>query len=150
MPASERDKERALFAHRAGWGDAGERRLAGDASFRRYYRLIRPRQSAIIMDMPPGEDVSPFVRVDRHLTGLGLSAPQIYAEDADASFLLIEDFGDDTFTRMLAAGGDEAELYARATDVLVALHQTDPHALLPALPVYSGEALIETTMLLPE
>ena len=146
----DRDRARAAFARRAGWGDAGERRLAGDASFRRYYRLSRPRRSAIVMDMPPGEDVTPFVRIDRHLRGLGLSAPEIYAEDTGAGFLLIEDFGDDTFTRVLAAGGDEAELYGRATDVLVALHRADARALLPGLPVYAGEALIEATMLLPE
>jgi aminoglycoside/choline kinase family phosphotransferase len=145
-----RAQARALFAQRAGWGDAGERRLAGDASFRRYYRLSRPRQSAIVMDMPPGEDVTPFVRLDRHLIGLGLSAPEIYAEDVDQGFLLIEDFGDDTFTRVLAAGGDEAELYGRATGVLVALHHAGGRALLPNLPSYAGEALIEATMLLPE
>ncbi|MGD9882957.1 MAG: aminoglycoside phosphotransferase family protein [Reyranella sp.] len=154
MPACERDaardRARAAFAQRAGWGDAGERRLAGDASFRRYYRLSRPRQSAIVMDMPAGEDVTPFVRIDRHLLGLGLSAPEIYAEDAGAGFLLIEDFGDDTFTRVLAAGGDEGELYGRATDVLVALHRAGARALLPGLPTYAGEALIEATMLLPE
>ena len=42
------------------------------------------------------------------------------AEDEANGFLLLEDLGDDTFARVLAAGGDEAELYARATDVLVA------------------------------
>ena len=54
----------------AGWGDAGERLLAGDASFRKYFRLTRPRESAVVMDAPaPQEDVRPFVRIGRHLIG---------------------------------------------------------------------------------
>lgn len=151
MPKSERDVLRAAFVHGAGWGNAGERLLAGDASFRKYYRLTRSRDSAVVMDAPPPqEDVRPFVRIARHLIGLGLSAPQILAEDAEHGFLLIEDFGDDTFARVLAAGGDEAELYARATDVLVEIYRAGEKSLLPGLGAYAGDALIEAAMLLPE
>ena len=108
MATSERDRLRADFVRRAGWGDAGERLLAGDASFRKYFRLNRPRGSAVVMDAPPPqEDVRPFVRIGRHLIGLGLSAPAIHAEDEANGFLLLEDLGDDTFARVLAAGGDE-------------------------------------------
>ena len=151
MAISERDRRRADFIRGAGWGDAGERLLAGDASFRKYYRLSRPRASAVVMDAPPPqEDVRPFVRIGRHLIGLGLSAPAIHAIDEENGFLLLEDLGDDTFARVLAAGGDEAELYARATDVLIVLHRAARHALLPGLGAYAGEALIDAAMLLPE
>jgi aminoglycoside/choline kinase family phosphotransferase len=148
---SDRAKLRADFVRRAGWGDAGERLLAGDASFRKYFRLTRPGGSAVVMDAPaPQEDVRPFVRIGKHLLSLGLSAPEIWAEDTANGFLLLEDLGDDTFARVLAKGGDEGELYARATDVLVALHQAPDHAVLPGLGSYTGEALIEAAMLLPE
>ena len=151
MATSERDRSRADFVARAGWGDAGERLLAGDASFRKYFRLSRPRESAVVMDAPPPqEDVRPFVRMGRHLIALGLSAPQILAEDPEHGFLLLEDLGDDTFARVLAAGGDEEMLYTRATDVLVQLYRTGDRALLPGLGAYAGDALIEAAMLLPE
>jgi len=151
LAISERDRLRADFIRRAGWSDAGERLLAGDASFRKYFRLSRPRASAVVMDAPPPqEDVRPFVRIGRHLIGLGLSAPAIHAIDETNGFLLLEDLGDDTFARVLAAGGDEAELYARATDVLVVLHHAGPRALLPGLGAYAGEALIDAAMLLPD
>lgn len=151
LAISERDRLRADFVRRAGWGDAGERLLAGDASFRKYFRLTRPRASAVVMDAPPPqEDVRPFVRIGRHLVELGLSAPAIHAVDEANGFLLLEDLGDDTFARVLAAGGDEAELYRRATDVLVVLHRAGPRALLPGLDAYTGEALVEAAMLLPE
>lgn len=151
LAISERDRLRADFVRRAGWGDAGERLLAGDASFRKYFRLTRPRASAVVMDAPaPQEDVRPFVRIGRHLIGLGLSAPAIHAIDEDNGFLLLEDLGDDTFARVLAAGGEETELYQRATDVLVVLHRAGAKAVLPGLGAYAGEALIDAAMLLPE
>ena len=151
MASFERDRLRADFIRHAGWADAGERLLAGDASFRKYFRLSRPRASAVVMDAPPPqEDVRPFVRIGRHLIDLGLSAPTIDAIDEANGFLLLEDLGDDTFARVLAAGGDEGELYRRATDVLVVLHHAGPAALLPGLGAYAGEALIDAAMLLPE
>jgi aminoglycoside/choline kinase family phosphotransferase len=148
---SDRASLRAAFAAAAGWGDARERLLAGDASFRRYFRLTRAGGTAVVMDAPPPqEDVRPFVRIGRHLRALGLSAPEILAEDAANGFLLLEDLGDDTYARVLAAGADEAALYARATDVLAALHAAPRLGLLAGLGTYAGEALIEAAILLPQ
>ena len=79
------------------------------------------------MDAPPEhEDVRPFVAIARHLPGLGLSAPRVLAEDAEAGLLLLEDLGDDTFTRLLDDGADETALYALAVDVLIHLHRLAP------------------------
>lgn len=151
MASSERDRLRAEFIRRAGWADARERLLAGDASFRKYFRLARDGGTAVVMDAPPPqEDVRPFVRIGRHLSGLGFSAPAIHAVDDANGFLLLEDLGDDTFARVLQAGGDEGCLYGRATDVLVALHDAGERALLAGLGAYAGEALIDAAMLLPE
>ncbi|WP_102106641.1 aminoglycoside phosphotransferase family protein [Oceaniglobus roseus] len=115
-----------LAAHgRGGW----ERRLlAGDASNRRYDRLRDPvtGHTEILMDAPPerGEDVRPFVRIARHLNAIGLAAPEIMAEDAARGFLLIEDFGDAVFARLVETDPDrEAGLYRAAAEVLLALHR---------------------------
>jgi tRNA threonylcarbamoyl adenosine modification protein YjeE len=129
--AFERADAARRFIENAGWGDADQTVLAGDASNRRYDRLERtaPPGRAVLMDAPPdrGEDVSPFVAIARHLSGLGLSAPQILAADEEAGFLLIEDLGDDLFARVLQAGqADEATLYTAAADVLTALHAAPP------------------------
>jgi len=148
---SDRAKRRADFIARSGWGDAREGLLAGDASFRKYFRLTRSNGTAVVMDSPAAhEPVEPFVRIGKHLRALGLSAPEIFAEDLASGFLLLEDLGDDTFARILDRGGDEGALYERATDVLVAVHGAPAHGLLPGLGGYTGEALIEAAMLLPE
>jgi len=124
--------------------------LPGDASFRRYARLRDGGPPALLMDAPPPmEDVRPYLAVARHLIGLGLSAPRMAAADASAGLLLIEDFGDDTYTRLLAAGADEAELYALAVDTLVAL-QRRPDAAAIVLPPYDDDRLLAEAALLAD
>ncbi len=138
----------AAFLDAAGWGDVPRASLAGDASFRRYDRLRDSRRSAVLMDAPPPqEDVRPFVRLTHHLRGLGYSAPTLLAVDETNGLLLLEDLGDDTYTRLLAQGHDEAALYRLAVDLLAALH-THPDALPEALPAYSDEKLLAEAHLL--
>lgn len=113
------------------WAEAAIAPLAGDASNRRYLRLTHPitGQSAVLMDAPPerGEDVHPFLRIARYLTGLGFSAPQILAQDAARGFLILEDLGDALFARVIPVAPQmEEELYAAATDVLSDLHKSTP------------------------
>jgi N-acetylmuramate 1-kinase len=145
----------AAFLDRAGWGAAERRKLAGDASFRRYDRLkMGDGRRAVLMDAPPPqEDVRPFLAVARLLHGLGLSAPRILAEDVEAGFLLLEDFGDGTYTRLLRDGAAaEGDLYALAVDTLIALHRGfEPSSAPPgaaSLPHYDEARLLTESLLL--
>src|SRR4051812_156513 len=122
--APERESAMSAFLGRAGWGEVKPRLLAGDASFRKYYRVERGSERVVLMDAPPPmENVRPFLTIARHLTRLGLSAPRIHAEDVEQGLLLLEDLGDGTYARKLAEGADEAGLYALAVDLLVELHR---------------------------
>ena len=124
MTESERTNSRLDFLARCGMAAAPIAPLQADASFRRYFRIGEAGRTVMLMDAPPpGEDVRPFVAVAERLTSLGLSAPKILEQDPERGFLLIEDFGDRSFTNALKAGADEKELYLAATDVLVALHR---------------------------
>ena len=148
MPDRSRIVAAFLAAH--GWGQAGRRPLAEDASFRRYERLTLGSERAVLMDADPDEeDVRPFVRMARHLKGLGLSAPEIIARDEAAGLVLEEDLGDDTYTRVLAAGGDEGALYATAVDVLIDLHRR-ADAVPAGLPGYGNGRLLDEAFLLPQ
>lgn len=122
-------RDAAGFLARAGWGDAARAPLAGDASNRRYERLRRNSESAVLMDADParGEDVHPFLAIARHLSALGFSAPRVLAEDVAGGFLLLEDLGDDLYARLVARQPQaEAELYGAAVEVLAALHAHAP------------------------
>jgi aminoglycoside/choline kinase family phosphotransferase len=146
---SDREALIAGFLARAGWRDAARGVLADDASFRRYDRLDRGDGRAVLMDAPPPmEDVRPFIHIDRILRRMGLSAPEILAEDVAAGLLLLEDLGDNTYARVLAEGGDEAALYELAVDLLVELHRQFAAGDDDPLPPYDDEAfLTEATLL---
>ena len=137
------------FLGTSGWDGVPAVPLAGDASFRRYYRLGRDESSAVLMDAPPPqEDIGAFVAVAGLLRGLGFSAPEVLAEDRGHGFLLLEDFGDDTYTRLLARGADELALYRLAVDTLVALQRAVERHGTPDLPPYDLERLLgEATLL---
>ncbi|MGE0650146.1 MAG: aminoglycoside phosphotransferase family protein [Alphaproteobacteria bacterium] len=145
-----RDDTIRAFLARSGFGKARLDWLAADASFRHYGRLTGGPVPALLMDAPPGrEDVRPWLAVARHLATLGFSAPAVLAEDADAGLLAIEDFGDDTFTRLLAGGADEGGLYDLAIDVLIRLHSL-PDAAAPWLKPYGAERLLAEAVLLTD
>ena len=83
------------FLSRVGWDGAEILPLAGDASFRRYFRVMAPGRQAVLMDAPPPhEDPRPFIRIAEHLTRLGFSAPTILGSDLEHGLVLLEDFGD--------------------------------------------------------
>ncbi len=114
----------AAFLDSHGWGGATILPVAGDASFRRYFRAVSGARRAILMDAPPPhEDPRPFIAVARWLVERGFAAPAILAADLDQGLVLIEDFGDDRLREAIdAAPEDELALYAPAVDLLVALH----------------------------
>jgi len=120
------------FLASCGWQGAEIRPLAGDASFRRYFRVIRGKQSAVLMDAPPPhEDPRPFVAVADWLVSVGLSAPQVIGRDLERGLLLLTDFGNARMREWLDHSPEaERELYELATDVLVHLHN---HQAMPGL-----------------
>ena len=122
MTASDRltDLQSFLAEHRWNLGDRAT--LAADASFRRYDRLRRGAETAVLMDAPPDkEKPAAFLEIARLLQALELSAPRILAADEAKGFALLEDFGDNTFTVALAEGAQEAPLYLDAITALTAL-----------------------------
>ncbi len=138
----DRDALRTAFLRQAGWAAADLAWRPGDASFRRYARLTLDGATAMLMDAPPPrEDIRPFLSVGALFAAAGLSTPTAIAADVDAGFLLLEDFGDRTFTRLLDAGANPAPLYDLATDALIQLRQAMPDRP-PGLPAYTAETRV--------
>ena len=135
------------FLHKAGFIDAGRKRMAGDASTRSYARLIQDERTFILMNAPKrpdggklyatavhlAEDVRPFFAIDKGLRERGLSAPEIHHSDLETGFLITEDFG----SAPVVEGDPPApivERYEAATDMLAALHREPLPELLPLQP----------------
>ena len=132
----------SAFLASCGWEGAQILPLAGDASFRRYFRVVHGDRTAVLMDAPPKhEDVRPFVAVAEWLAEAGLTAPEILARDMEQGLLLLGDFGDWRLREILDDDPSrESELYELATDVLIHLHQHDP---MPGLPPHGLDQWLE-------
>jgi aminoglycoside/choline kinase family phosphotransferase len=118
--------------------------LSGDASHRRYERIIKNNKKFMLMVAPiDKEDIRPFIKIDGILREAGFNAPEIIASDAENGLLLLEDFGDELFSRILAENlAEEEELYREAIELLAKLPQKAD------LPRYSNEKLLEEAALL--
>ncbi|MDX6804612.1 tRNA (adenosine(37)-N6)-threonylcarbamoyltransferase complex ATPase subunit type 1 TsaE [Terrihabitans rhizophilus] len=172
MKRIERGLQVAAFLDEAGWGTAQRLYLQGDASSRRYERLVTGTSSAILMDAPArpdgpairdgkpysrlahlAEDVVPFIAVAGALREAGFSAPQVLSADAPAGLLLTEDFGGET---VLVGGAHTAERLTVAADVLVELHGRERSSQIPygdgsyTIPDYDLDALLIETELLAD
>lgn len=141
----------AAFLDRSGLAGAHRAPLAGDASSRRYERVTTADGGTLILvDTPsPAEDLLPFIAIGDALARIGLSVPAIHAADGEKGLALQDDFGNETFSRLLAEGADPDPLYALATDALIALHRDWPagEAERLGLPVYDAALFVEQVML---
>jgi N-acetylmuramate 1-kinase len=107
------------FLTQAGWGDAQILPLAGDASFRRYFRAVKGSDVAILMDAPPPEDPTPFIAVSEYLTKHHFSAPKVLAADLETGLVLIEDFGEIRMRETIDAAPEMERLLYRDTVALL-------------------------------
>lgn len=132
----------AEFLDKSGWAGCAIDPIPGDASFRRYFRLKGAQGGAMLMHAPPPhEDPKPFLDVARWLSVKGARAPQIYADDSAAGWVLTEDFGNDRMRDWLDLNpqGEEGA-YAAAIDALVPLHRIEAGPFAPYdLPTYMRE-----------
>lgn len=142
----------ADFTARTGWADAEVQPLPGDASFRRYFRLMRGPESAMLMHAPPPhEDPAPFLHVAGWLKDNAMCAPAIIAAEPDAGWVLTEDFGNDRMRDWLDLHpADERTAYEAAVEALVALHRLAPGPFAPYdMAVYAREAALFTEWYCP-
>ncbi|CAM5532018.1 tRNA threonylcarbamoyl adenosine modification protein YjeE [Aquamicrobium terrae] len=127
------------FLETAGWGHARRRHLTGDASARAYETVsLDGAADRIAMNAPPlvlgppvrdgkayaeiahtARSVAAFVAVDRAMKAGGVSVPEIYAQDLDQGFLLMEHLGKEGF---LIDGKPVAERYVAAAELLAMMH----------------------------
>ena len=119
-----------------------------DASFRKYYRLSG--NNTLVMDAPyeSGESVKSFHLIDKILLEMGISVPVIYSIDENNGFILLEDLGDQIFSRILN-DENEYKLYKNAIDVLahIYLESNEKKFNKKEIPFYSIDKLLEESNL---
>ncbi len=119
--------------------------LAGDASFRRYFRLHCGGLTRIVMDAPPPKEaIGPFVSIAVALAQVGVHTPVIHAVDHTHGFILLEDLGDRVFLNELSTKTADT-LYKNAMDTLSKIQECSATA--AKLPVFDKQFILsELTM----
>lgn len=114
--------------------------LAGDAGFRRYYRLST-NPSLIAVNSPPLKEKNPaYVRLSLFLQNHGIKTPKIYAVDFEQGFMLLEDFGERLFQFQLISERSP-DLYNSAESVLLEIQNCKADK--DILPAYDKSKLDE-------
>ena len=154
-----RNHEIKRFVKSAGWGDAQLDSFPGDASSRRYFRLTRGKDVAVLMDTPRGAETpaepegasaadrealgynalarlagpepAAFACISNELVIRGFSEPKILAADLELGLMLLEDFGQGVYANVIAADPHmEAPLYEAAVACLAEIYRSSFPALM--------------------
>ncbi|MCE9683807.1 aminoglycoside phosphotransferase family protein [Halomonas alkalisoli] len=124
---------------------------AGDASFRRYFRLRLPDGTTrMLMDAPtPQEDSRPFAIIARRWRAAGLPVPSLHALDLNEGFIELDDLGDEPLQVRFQGDAEPATLawHDRALDLIHELqNRAGPHD----LPPYDAALLERELALFPD
>ena len=143
-----RKNELINFINQCGYRDDELHEIKNDASFRKYYRLLN--RDLIIMDADPkkGESVINFKKINKILKTLGFSVPEIISVDEENGFMLIEDFGNKVFTKILNVE-NEKDLLKRAVKVLSEINKkvSENKSIIKNIEKYSIEVLLQESNL---
>ncbi|MEM9316327.1 MAG: phosphotransferase [Pseudomonadota bacterium] len=122
--------------------------VAGDASFRRYYRVAKPGGGTLILcDAPPAQEKSrEFAAVARALADAGVRVPEVLEANFEDGFLVLEDLGDQLLLPELSPENVDT-YYARALEIQQRIATIATGSL--ALPAYDAARLIEEMDLFP-
>jgi aminoglycoside/choline kinase family phosphotransferase len=100
--------------------------LAGDASNRRYYRIVMDSQSWVLMRWDPFDPNNyPFISVQKHFAKNGVRVPEILEMSPAEGLVLLEDLGDLTLERKFWENQHQEgamEFYQMAVDEIVKIH----------------------------
>jgi len=100
--------------------------LAGDASNRRYYRVVIETQSWVLMRWEPFDPENyPFLSVLNHFAKNGVNVPKVVSMSPKEGLVLLEDLGDLTLERKFWESQSQEgsiDFYEMAIDEIVKIH----------------------------
>lgn len=115
--------------------------LAGDASFRRYFRLMINTQSYVVMDAPPEkEGLTSFIQIAHTLREHGVHTPKIIEANTHDGFLILEDLGDQLLGSGLNSTNQDARYHA-ALNTLIQIQQCPTRK--PLLPKFDPAHMVQ-------
>ena len=77
--------------------------IAGDASFRKFYRIISNKKSQILVlaKKEKYKNLIAYTTINKFLKTNKIFAPKLYKHNFSKGIITIQDFGDNTFSEIL-------------------------------------------------
>lgn len=105
--------------------------LAGDASSRKYYRVVVESDSFVLMEWEPfNKKDYPFLSVQSHFKLAGVHVPEVMTLSESLGLVLLEDLGDLTLERKYWESQsplNSLDFYKMAVDELILIHHKASH-----------------------
>ena len=102
--------------------------IAGDASFRTFYRLIlnKSRKIIVVAKEEKYKNLVAYSAVNKFLRSNKILAPKLYMHDYSKGIIVIEDFGDSSFYNVLLKRKNKLVIYKKLIDLLLKIQKIKP------------------------
>ena len=102
--------------------------IAEDASFRTFYRLILNKKNKIIVlaKKEKYKNLIAYAAINKFLRANKILAPKLYAHNYSRSIIVIEDFGNLSFHKMLLKKKNKLVIYEKLVDLLIKIQKIKP------------------------
>jgi len=102
--------------------------IAGDASFRKFYRLFLNKKSRILVhaEKEKFKNIAAYAAINRFLRNNRIFTPKIFLQDNSRGIMIIEDFGNMTFDKVLLKNKNKITIYKKLVDLLIKIQKIRP------------------------
>ena len=102
--------------------------IAGDASFRKFYRLTLNKNSKIIVlaEKEKYKNLIVYSAINRFLRENKIFAPKVFMHDYTKGIMIMEDFGNLTFHKILLGKRNKLSVYKKLVDLLIKIQKIKP------------------------
>jgi hypothetical protein len=101
--------------------------IKGDASFRKFYRLLSKKNKIIITaKREKYKNLIAYLAVNRFLRNNKILAPKLYEINFPKGIMVIEDFGDSSFYNLIINKKNKFAIYKKLVDLLIKIQKIKP------------------------
>ena len=99
--------------------------IAGDASFRKFYRIVENKKNKIVVraNKDKYKNLVAYLAINNFLRKNNILAPKLFSYNYQKGLIIIEDFGDLTFHKVLIKQKNKLNTYKKLVDLLLKIQK---------------------------